>query len=224
MILDLIRKGDLKGAINLMVADPKKATTAMILSSQLTRLDKESMMGILDYNQSAMHRNRITVAAIALAGGNVEKVMAPQAYSRQVQNTGSLLKELNNIVYTLRRTDEAAYKVGQKIQADLLEYLGEEGTPGHDVNGTKIAELKSRIQDLKNKKYEASLTSREQNVAKIKEHLSARMPSWEDIESAYNLAKALDLVSNRLDDTVRNKVDNWDAKYSVIETIENALR
>jgi hypothetical protein len=92
-----------------------------------------------------------------------------------------------------------------------------------DVSGDKRKALDKKVHDLAEKIKTAKYGKVEDFIKQVKELLTERIPSWENIEKAYILCKNRGLVNETAKTAIKEKPEDNEVKIRIVEIIESYI-
>lgn len=218
-VVELIGKGRTKEALDALPV----TNESIQLKGRLAELERNKMLGMIDFSNESIERNKINQAVLALA--KVESNSASIQKPNQMYTRDSILKIMSDYrrYKSLPNTKEGKYySTAESLLKSIEDHQAKKRVaPTYDVSGKMERALNTQYQELMESLKETKLDDKEDFAAAIKMKLGDDIPGWKDIESAYKLCVGRGMNNSRVELAIKAKPSDIQSKIECADVIEN---
>jgi Effector-associated domain 11 len=215
-----IAKGDIDGALGILDTFSDDAT---LLMSRWSSLKREKMLGIIDFSNEQIQRNRIVSAILSYAGCD-DSVMIQQKPQAAISHSANWESALLQIIKDNERKNQDAAKKALTLLESFRSYYDLKRTRSFfDRSGEKLQEIEASFEEFKKSLSKSSNESVEKFIDRVASLIDSPVPGWPSISDAYNLCVGRGFVDSYIERNLNSTPNDDDAKLSAIQRIETFL-
>ncbi len=215
----MIGDGNLMQALTVLIGEG--FSDAIILKAQLENAEKNYRLGLIGHDDKQNSVNRILFATLEMAKkspGQSEKPMSremPPAAPKAIESW------LLNVISQNKRRNQTLYDDAQDLLKRYRDYQDQKAeNPAFDPSGRRIESILKSIQDFKTKIEETGKDQTENTVARITTLISERVPTYEQLQEAYNLAVGRGMSNKTVERLLEARANDEEPRIQIAEAIE----
>lgn len=215
-LLELVKRNELDQVFKLL---PEDNSTVISLRNRYSRFYASRISGITSRENLNIEQNNIVDAILMFIDTLDENGGTTPPTPNSTAMTS--LEDLHN--HYRRRDPDFAAEIYCLLE-DFSKYENQKSTtPGFDTSGRRLRVLIVKKQSLLSKHRERSLDSLESKTAKIVNLLKDNVPSWDNLQEAWNISHGLGMSSTWIPQALQNRADDAEVRIKVAEAIETFL-
>ncbi len=224
LIQNAISKGDIDGALAILDTFSNDAT---LLMSRWSSLKREKMLGVIDFSNEQMQRNRIVSAILSYAGCDdsaarpTQATHTPQGWEPQLLQ---IIREND------RKNPEAARRALTLLESFRSYHDLKKTRSFFDRSGEKLQEIQDEFEAFKKTLNKSENESVEKFIDRVASLIDAKIPDWPSIKEAFVLCLGRSGASSlgsmqieQLERIIQNQPSDDDAKLRIVYSIETFL-
>ena len=216
-IQQLIQSGKIEAALMLL----PHTTDAIMLKSRFNSLKKDTHLGLISFHEASLQRNQIAHAILNLANDSTINSTSQFSISRPTVVEDFNETALMSIVANnkRRRVDIAAE--AQKILNDYRSYKDQKAqTPTFDPANRRFKAIQETANQLINRLEAEKENDLVKTVERIAALLEAPIPTYDQLNEAYNLACGRGFKKTYIEQQLQNRPDDEEVRIIIAEEIE----
>lgn len=215
----MIGDGNLENALDALIQEGK--SEAYLLKSQFSNAKKNKMLGFLGDSEWRQIYARISFAALEMCP--VSSPIQPESHMPPLSLHG-LDTWLLQTIKDNKRRNEALSNAAQALLTRYRDHQDEKAkNPSFDPAGRRFDGIMKDIKDFKYSLEEKGKDNLENTVTRITALISDRVPTYEKLQEAYNLAVGRGMNSKEVERMLEAKADDEEPRISIAERIESFL-
>lgn len=216
-IKQLIGSGKINAALMLL----PQTTEATMLQSRFKSLERDTNLGLISFHEASLQRNQIAHAILNLANDSTINSTSQFSISRPTVVEDFNETALMSIVANnkRRRVDIAAE--AQKILNDYRSYKDQKAqTPTFDPANRRFKAIQETANQLINRLEAEKENDLVKTVERIAALLEAPIPTYDQLNEAYNLACGRGFKKTYIEQQLQNRPDDEEVRIIIAEEIE----
>lgn len=216
-IQQLIQLGKIDAALTLL----PQTTETIMLTSRFNALKRNSNLGLITFQEAAMQQNQIVNAILNLASDSTISSTSSIPISRPTVVGDFNESALIGIVANNKRRRIEIAEEAQKILNDYRSYKDQKAqTPTFDPANRRFKALQEAANQLINRLETEKENDLVKTVERIAALLEAPIPTYEELNEAYNLACGRGFKKTYIEQQLQNRPDDEEVRIIIAEEIE----
>lgn len=216
-IQQLIQLGKIDAALMLL----PQTTETIMLTSRFNALKRNSNLGLITFQEAAMQQNQIVNAILNLASDSTISSTSSIPISRPTVVGDFNESALIGIVANNKRRRIEIAEEAQKILNDYRSYKDQKAqTPTFDPANRRFKALQEAANQLINRLETEKENDLVKTVERIAALLEAPIPTYEELNEAYNLACGRGFKKTYIEQQLQNRPDDEEVRIIIAEEIE----
>lgn len=216
-IQQLIQLGKIDVALTLL----PQTTETIMLTSRFNALKRNSNLGLITFQEAAMQQNQIVNAILNLASDSTISSTSSIPISRPTVVGDFNESALIGIVANNKRRRIEIAEEAQKILNDYRSYKDQKAqTPTFDPANRRFKALQEAANQLINRLETEKENDLVKTVERIAALLEAPIPTYEELNEAYNLACGRGFKKTYIEQQLQNRPDDEEVRIIIAEEIE----
>lgn len=216
-IQQLIQLGKIDAALMLL----PQTTETIMLTSRYNALKRNSNLGLITFQEAAMQQNQIVNAILNLASDSTISSTSSIPISRPTVVGDFNESALIGIVANNKRRRIEIAEEAQKILNDYRSYKDQKAqTPTFDPANRRFKALQEAANQLINRLETEKENDLVKTVERIAALLEAPIPTYEELNEAYNLACGRGFKKTYIEQQLQNRPDDEEVRIIIAEEIE----
>ena len=217
-IKQLLQLGKIDAALMLL----PQTTEAIMLTSQFNNLKKETILGLISNQDASLQRNKIINAILHLADNTHINSTSQFTISRPTIVEDFNEVALMDIVAKNKRRRVTIAEEAQKILNDYRNYKDSKTqTPTFDPANRRFKALQEAANQLINRLEAEKENDLVKSVERIAALLEAPIPTYDQLNEAYNLACGRGFKKTYIEQQLQNRPDDEEVRIIIAEEIED---
>lgn len=218
-IRKMIGDGNLEKALDMLIQEGK--SEAYLLKSQYNNAKSIQMLGVLEDSEWRRTYARISYAALEMC--TVSGTAQPETQMPPV-SLHALDTWLLQTIAANKRRNEALSNEAQALLTRYRDHQDEKAkNPSFDPAGRRLDGILKGIKDFKYSLEEKCKDNLENTVSRINFLISDRVPTYEQLQEAYNLAVGRGMSDKTVERLLEARANDEEPRISIAERIESFL-
>lgn len=223
-IQNLIAQGKTEQAIKILVENEVEG--ALTLSARWYQLKREKLQGVIHESDAKLEHNQINNSVLYYAKESEKPINIPTStstvcFSDVMQLNEAILQKI--IKDNRRRRNHIAVKAEELMTAFRTHKDAKAANPSHDPSGRRIKALQASFKELMDSLSETKKDEIEVVVKRVNNLLSAPIPSYDNLNEAYNLVCGRGYTDSYVMQQLQARPNDTEVRITIAEKIEGFL-